>query len=484
MSERLCIVHAPVWLNLGAGFSDQVEPALFPEAKLRYRNQVHAARIGLDSLSDDEWQAAFHRFEPMRGNLPAAHALRYHGHQFRSYNPELGDGRGFLYAQVRDLADGRLLDLATKGSGQTPYSRAGDGRLTLKGGVREILASSLLEALGVYTSKALSLYETGETLHRHDEPSPTRSAVLVRLGHSHLRLGTFQYHAAHQDRLRVERLIDYALEYLLPEAHGELGAPADRLLTRVVARSARLVAEWMAAGFVHGVLNTDNMVVTGESFDYGPWRFLPHYDPTFTAAYFDHSGLYAFGQQPSAVLWNLERFADTMQGLYERSASDTLQSFMGRFGAEFCALIARRMGLKPTEDLEMLHTLSDLTFTFLKDERVPFDQFFFDWWGGEASKDRALESPYATAYAKKTFFVLQKVMEKFVPEAAAPLQSSYFEGVRPEGLLYEEVEAIWAAIANNDNWEPFVSKLKRLKTRRTAELGHETSEAGRPQALR
>src|ERR1700761_9271914 len=165
--------------ELGEGFSDPVRPAEFPQARLRFRNDRIAARVGLDGLTDEEWTAAFARFEPLPGALAGPLALRYHGHQFRVYNAELGDGRGFLYAQVREPGTGRLLDLGTKGSGKTPWSRGGDGRLTLKGGVREVLATEMLEALGVYTSKTFSLIETGEELDRHDEPSPTRGGVLV-----------------------------------------------------------------------------------------------------------------------------------------------------------------------------------------------------------------------------------------------------------------------------------------------------------------
>ncbi|MEQ8936978.1 MAG: protein adenylyltransferase SelO family protein, partial [Amphiplicatus sp.] len=158
----------------GAPFSDEVEAASFPRHKLRYRNQRWAERVGLGILSDEEWTRHFGVFRPLADNLEKPLALRYHGHQFRSYNPDIGDGRGFLFAQLRDDR-GRLLDLGTKGSGKTPWSRFGDGRLTLKGGVREILATEMLEALGVYTSKSFSLIETGEALERQDEPSPTRA---------------------------------------------------------------------------------------------------------------------------------------------------------------------------------------------------------------------------------------------------------------------------------------------------------------------
>src|SRR5690606_820987 len=154
----------------------------------RYRNRRAAGSVGLDLLSDEQWIAHFGRFEPLPGSFAEPLALRYHGHQFQTYNPDLGDGRGFLFAQLEDLRDGRLMDLGTKGSGRTPWSRGGDGRLTLKGGVREVLATAMLEALGVNTSKSLSLIETGEELQRGDEPSPTRSSVLVRVSHSHVRI--------------------------------------------------------------------------------------------------------------------------------------------------------------------------------------------------------------------------------------------------------------------------------------------------------
>ncbi|HSG33767.1 MAG TPA: protein adenylyltransferase SelO family protein, partial [Sphingomonadaceae bacterium] len=186
----------PQLLRISDWLADEVAPADFPKAQLRFRNTRWDKAVGLGQLSDEEWVRHFGRFEPLDGNLPKPLAQRYHGHQFRVYNPEIGDGRGFTFAQLRDgdgqKGGGRLLDLGTKGSGLTPYSRTADGRLTLKGGVREILATEMLEALGVYTSKTFSVIETGEELHRGDEPSPTRSAVLVRLSHSHIRIGTFQ----------------------------------------------------------------------------------------------------------------------------------------------------------------------------------------------------------------------------------------------------------------------------------------------------
>src|SRR5213075_2471704 len=192
------------------------EPARFPKAIPRFLNRWWAERIGLGDLDEPGWAAHFCRFEPLPDNLTEPLALRYHGHQFRVYNPEIGDGRGFTFAQLRDDR-GRLLDLGTKGSGQTPYSRHADGRLTLKGGVREVLATEMLEALGVNTSKSFALFETGEALERGDEPSPTRSAVLTRLSHGHIRIGTFQRFAFFGEAENIKALTRYCLANLYSE---------------------------------------------------------------------------------------------------------------------------------------------------------------------------------------------------------------------------------------------------------------------------
>src|SRR3712207_551297 len=237
--------------ELGGAFYDVVEPASFPQHVLRYRNQRWAERVGLDALSDAEWIAHFGHFEPLPGNHPRPLALRYHGHQFRVYNPHLGDGRGFLFAQLHDRSDGRLLDLATKGSGQTPWSRGADGRLTLKGGFREVLATEMLEALGIDTSKSFSLIETGEQLARNDEPSPTRASVLVRLSHSHIRIGTFQRFLYTDEPHNILRLLDYTVRTYMPEAwREETPARAIAFLEETARRVARTGAAWMLAGFV------------------------------------------------------------------------------------------------------------------------------------------------------------------------------------------------------------------------------------------
>ena len=212
------IIHT----QLGPAFYDVVTPARFPQYILRYRNQRAAAQIGLQDLSDEQFIDHFGRFMPLQGSLPEPLALRYHGHQFGTYNPDLGDGRGFLFAQYKDQQTGHLLDLGTKGSGRTPYARTADGRLTLKGGVREVLATELLMALNVPTSQSFSLIETGEALERHDEPSPTRSSVLVRLLHSHIRIGSFQRLAYLGQTDNLEKLLRHTVRHYYPELDPDL----------------------------------------------------------------------------------------------------------------------------------------------------------------------------------------------------------------------------------------------------------------------
>jgi len=448
---------------LGDEFFDRVDPATFPKHVLRRRNQRWAARVGLDTLTDAEWLAHFGAFTPLPGSFPQPLALRYHGHQFRSYNPDLGDGRGFLFAQLHDLQDGRLLDFGTKGSGQTPWSRSGDGRLTLKGGVREVLATEMLEALGVYTSKSFSLVETGEDLRRSDEPSPTRSAVLVRLNHSHIRIGSFQRFAYLKQPDNIARLLDHAIRTYLPEAWRD--DPAERaaaFLADVTGRVARLGAQWMAAGFVHGVLNTDNINITGESFDYGPWRFLPTYDPEFTAAYFDHNGLYAYGRQPDTLLWNLVRLAECLLPLSNKAALEAvLQTFAPQFHRALDLAVLRRLGLGPAGD-EQDAALAAQWWTFLEASGVGFERAFFDWHGGLGSARRADAGPAAEHYAHPEFAAVRAALSGYAPAPGVKLDHPYFAGPHPCAMLVEEVEAIWAPIAEHDDWSLFHAKLDAI----------------------
>ncbi len=454
-------------LELGAEFFDTARPADFPRTVLRHRDQRWAARLGLGSLSDEQWLKHFGRFEPLDDSLPEPLALRYHGHQFRTYNPDLGDGRGFLFGQCIDPVDGRLLDFGTKGSGTTRWSRGGDGRLTLKGGVREVLATEMLEALGVYTSKSFSLVETGEELYRGDEPSPTRSSVLTRLSHSHIRIGTFQRLAYLEDSDSLMRLVDYCVDNYYPRLAGAADRPS-ALLEAVVAEVARLGAQWIAAGFVHGVLNTDNINITGESFDYGPWRFLPTYDPDFTAAYFDQTGLYSFGRQPDTLAWNLTRLAECLVPISSvEKLEPALNTVWPVFREQLPRQILRRLGLVPI-DIEQDGAFVSALFDFLHQSQAPYEQFFFDWRGGTISATRAASSPSASFYGSEGFRPVADRMEAYAPVVEVNLDHPYFARGRPRTMLIEEMEAIWAPIAETDDWSALHHALDEIAQMRDA----------------
>jgi uncharacterized protein YdiU (UPF0061 family) len=443
----------PKILELGADFYDPVKAADFPACTPRFLNQRCAERVGLGDLGDHGWAKHFCRFEPLPLNLPEPLALRYHGHQFRVYNPEIGDGRGFLFAQVRDDRD-RLLDLGTKGSGQTPYSRTADGRLTLKGGVREVLATEMLEALGVDTSKTFALFETGEELVRGDEPSPTRSAVLTRLSHGHIRIGTFQRLAFFGQADNVTRLVRYCLEKLYAEPVAADDAEnALRLFDLVSGATATLAASYLAAGFVHGVLNSDNINVTGESFDYGPWRFTPDWDPDFTAAYFDHYGLYAFGRQPEAIHWDLAQFAGALSLVAEGPAlSEALAAWSGRFEEALAAAMLRRLGVEPA-GREADRDLAAALIKALATRQAGIDRLFFDWRGGRDSG--------AEDYPDAAFRALAARLEGRSNPVAR--RQGYWDDPAPCSMHIEEVEAIWAAIAEGDDWSPFEAKIAAIR---------------------
>lgn len=474
------------YARLQPGFADAVRPATFPRLELRFWNQRWAERIGMGDFDLNQRTRHFGQFQPLPGCQGEALAMRYHGHQFRHYNPQLGDGRGFLFAQIEDPVDGKLLDFGTKGSGTTPYSRGGDGRLTLKGAVREALATEMLEALGVPTSKTFCFFETGESLFRGDEPSPTRSAVLTRLSHGHIRYGTFQRFAALHEVENLEKLLAYSCETYFPEIwqpHAAAKLNSESLLVlsteflkEVADRAATLVASWMMAGFVHGVLNTDNMNITGESFDYGPWRFLPFYDPSFTAAYFDHEGLYCYGRQAEAVYWNLDQLARALFVLapegqetqWYQALSQALAEFPDKYRREMVVKFFDRLGLISSEDpadFESEENLMSQGIAALAESKVPFESLFFDFYGGGLRRDRA-GAKYLGPESSKWRSMLED--GNWAVSSLADLSllqfPDYFSRDLPEMMLIDEVESIWDAIDLRDDWSIFEAKIERLRT--------------------
>jgi len=467
-SEKLTTRPTKIHQNLDDRFYRAVSAASFPTHKLRYRNDAAAESIGLNHLDGAEWVSHFGKFATFSGSFETPLALCYHGHQFGHYNPDLGDGRGFLFAQFYDDA-GRLMDLGTKGSGTTPFSRSGDGRLTLKGAVREILATEMLEALGVQTSKTFSVIETGESLHRQDEPSPTRSAVLVRLSHSHIRIGSFQRLFYHDDTEGIELLARHVAQHYYADTNGGAVVNADAetadllvdLLQAIAGRIAITAGNWMAAGFVHGVLNTDNFNVTGESFDYGPWRFLPKFDPGLTAAYFDQTGRYAYGRQPDAAMWAVCRLADCFVKLVPKSTlEDCLHEFYATLESALAKAVQRRLGIVfDTTDDERDAMLARQLFTAAKASDYGFDQIFHDLFGGKAR---------SAGYDDDVWVPLLDILSGAHLVRPNALQHPHFKLTEAVSLTIDEVEALWAPIAAADDWQPLVEKITAIRTMRAA----------------
>ena len=446
---------APIHGTLDDRFYQKVDAATFPDHLLRYRNDRAAASIGLDGLDDAAWISHFGKFQSLPENFEQPLALSYHGHQFGVYNPEIGDGRGFLFAQMRDQ-DGRVLDLGTKGSGTTPYSRTADGRLTLKGAVREILATEMLQALGVNTSKTFSVIETGEALQRHDEPSPTRAAVLVRLSHSHIRIGSFQRLRFMEDQDGIETLIRHVARHYFSatlDADAQINDLAPAFLAETAARVADTAGGWMAAGFVHGVLNTDNFNITGESFDYGPWRFMDRFDPKFVAAYFDQSGRYAYGRQPEASLWAVCRLADCLLPFGGAPPLEAvLQDFYGKLEASLRRRLCWRLGIQLDDEASV--ELSTSLFAAAKATDTGFAQIFHDWYGG---------TPRRGDYNSTEWQTFAGVLAGAKPLASA--DHPFFDRDKAIALPIETVEALWDPIAARDDWAPlyaFVDDIREM----------------------
>ena len=337
----------PTYSRLPARFYARVKPTRVARPSLLAVNAELAELLHLtrDELTSPEG------VEILAGNrLPEGAdpiALAYAGHQFGGFVPQLGDGRAILLGEVVGR-DGRRYDVQWKGTGRTPFSRGGDGRAALGPVLREYVVSEAMAALGVPTSRALAAVRTGEVVHRE---TPLPGAVLTRVASSHIRIGTFQFFAAREDDASVALLIDHALARHYPDAPKDDG-PALTLLEAVMSAQAKLVARWLAVGFVHGVMNTDNMSISGETIDYGPCAFLDTFDPKRTFSSIDANGRYAFASQPRIALWNLARFAETVLPLVnddnERAAAiltERLETFPARFAAAYTAELRRKLGL-------------------------------------------------------------------------------------------------------------------------------------------
>ena len=331
------------------GFYALCQAEAAPEPRLVKFNHALAEELGLgaDEIDTQECAEIFSGNILPSGAVPIAQA--YAGHQFGNFAPQLGDGRALLLGEVIDRT-GMRRDIQLKGSGRTPFSRSGDGKAAIGPMLREYLMGEAMYRLGIPTTRALAVVATGEFVYR-DTILP--GAVLTRVAASHIRIGTFEYFASRNAVESVRKLADYTIHRHYPELTGK---PYIEFVRGVVARQAELVARWMCVGFIHGVMNTDNMLLSGETIDYGPCAFLEHYDPATVFSSIDHRGRYAFGNQPAIAQWNLARFAETLLPLLDKDteravqlATEAINSFSEQYENAWLAMMRRKLGLERAE---------------------------------------------------------------------------------------------------------------------------------------
>src|SRR5918993_4005067 len=365
-------IHFPfdnTYARLPDRFYARVEPEAVTAPRLIRLNRDLALHLRLDPdrLSSPDG------VELLSGNrVPDAAkpiAMAYAGHQFGQFVPQLGDGRAILLGEVVDQ-NGIRRDIQLKGSGPTPFSRRGDGRAALGPVLREYLLSEAMAALGLPTTCALAAVLTGETVVRE---TPLPGAVLTRVASSHVRIGTFQFFAARQDMEGLRLLADYVIARHYPQA-AESDQPYRALLDQVIAAQADLIARWLHVGFIHGVMNTDNMSIAGETIDYGPCAFMDAYDPVTVFSSIDHAGRYAYANQPGIALWNLTRLAETLLPLFsedKNQAVDEAQEALGAFASTFEGVfntgLRRKLGLFTERD-EDVALMQDLLKTMAENQ--------------------------------------------------------------------------------------------------------------------
>jgi serine/tyrosine/threonine adenylyltransferase len=340
------------YASLPERFFARVAPT--PVAQPRLVKFNHALAADLDPTLNDLDDAALRDMFSGNALPPGATpiAMAYAGHQFGHFVPRLGDGRAIMLGEARDHAGVRR-DIQLKGCGRTPYSRDGDGRAALGPVLREYLVSEAMHALGIPATRSLAAVTTGETVHRE---ALLPGAILTRVASSHVRVGTFEYFAARGDVEALRILADYVIARHYPET-AQSAAPYLALLAEVTARQATLVASWMHVGFIHGVMNTDNMAVSGETIDFGPCAFMDAFDPAAVFSSIDGQGRYAYGNQPHAAAWNIARFAETLLPLVDANleraaglASEVIATFGASFTAHWQAGLRRKLGLSMHRD--------------------------------------------------------------------------------------------------------------------------------------
>jgi uncharacterized protein YdiU (UPF0061 family) len=444
------------------GFYVTWKAAQVSQPQLVKLNLELAGELGLDASALDAAEGArmFSGNETPAGALPLAQV--YAGHQFGGFSPQLGDGRALLLGEVIDR-NGRRRDIQLKGSGPTPFSCSGDGRAALGPVLREYLIGEAMHALGIPTTRALAAVVTGEPVYRE---TTLPGAVLTRVAASHIRVGTFQFFAARGEDDKVRRLADYVIERHYPELINHANRYFS-LLASIADRQAALVASWMHVGFIHGVMNTDNMAISGETIDYGPCAFMDHYDPATVFSSIDTSGRYAYANQPRIAQWNLARLAETLLALIDADrnravarATEVVNGFAEQYERHWLQGMRAKLGLASEDEADL--NLATGFLTALEGKKVDYTlafRFLADAVLGNEERIRAL-------FADPSAYDLwsRHWRERLTRDAVPPLaRAQAMRRVNPAFIArnHRVEEALSAAVERAD-YVPFEMLLKIL----------------------
>jgi serine/tyrosine/threonine adenylyltransferase len=453
-------VHFPfqnTYTALPDGFFARVAPTPVAAPRLIKLNRPLAIRLGLDPdlLESPEGAEILAGKRLPDGAEPIA--MAYAGHQFGHFVPQLGDGRAILLGEVIDI-DGIRRDIQLKGSGPTPFSRRGDGRAALGPVLREYIVSEAMAALGIPTTRSLATTITGESVMRE---TVLPGAVLTRVASSHIRVGTFQYFAARGDTEGVRRLADHAIARHYPQA-AQAERPYHALLEGVIARQAELVGRWLQVGFIHGVMNTDNTSISGETIDYGPCAFMDHYDPAAVFSSIDEQGRYAYANQPRIALWNLTRLAECLLPLFSddkdkaiEEAQSVLAEFPGKFTAAYQSGLRQKIGLFTARDGDealvqdlldaMAKNNADFTLTFRRLSAAAED----------AARDQDVRALFADPVAYDEWAVRWRQRTGEEPQTPTE-RAAMMRTVNPAFIpRNHRIEAVIQAAVASDDYAPF-----------------------------
>ncbi len=422
-------------------------PTAVPDPHLVLFNASLADELGLDAawFGTPEGVAILAGNQAPEGSAPLAQA--YSGHQFGGFSPILGDGRALLLGEVIDRS-GRRRDLALKGSGRTPFSRGGDGKAGLGPVLREYVLGEAMHALGIPTTRALAAVTTGERIRR---TTPEAGAVLTRIAASHVRVGTFQFAATQRGHDELTRLVDYCLRRHYPD-RATYPKPAHALLEAVVAAQAELVAAWMSVGFIHGVMNTDNMTISGETIDYGPCAFLEGFDPQTVYSSIDTGGRYRFANQPPIAMWNLARFAETLLPILDEDqdravaeATEVLDTFGELYRTAWLGRMRAKLGLVGTHPDD--EKLIGEVLALLAAERVDYTS----WWRALAAELRRAQTTADLVLDRGTLAAWQERWRSRLSEREPLATADAMDAVNPVYVPRNHlVEAALAAAAEGD----------------------------------